>query len=154
MALITFGLLAATAHAQAPGPSTEAAPAATAGSATLLPPTGVSGKYKDYLMKRYANDAGGQAIIRHFSRRQTGGELWLGLGAATIGTLATQTGTTTTSSGTTTFTVTPLGYGILVGLFGGVGVGKLVRFSNARLYETLLAYDQKQANLPARTANR
>jgi hypothetical protein len=152
VALITFGLFAITTLAQTPAPTMGAAPATTASSEALKQPAQVSGKYKNYLMQRYASDAGAQAIVEHFSRHQTGGELWLGIGAATIGAIATQTGTTTTSSGTTTFTVTPLGYGILVGLFGGIGVGKLVRFSNAKLYETLLAYEQRQTNFPARAA--
>jgi hypothetical protein len=153
VALVTFGLFAITAQAQTPAPAMGVAPATTASSGALKQPAQVPGKYKNYLMQRYANDTGAQAIVQHFSRHQTGGELWLGIGAATIGAISTQTGTTTTNSGTTTFKVTPLGYGILVGLFGGIGVGKLVRFSNAKLYETLLAYEQRQANFSVRAAN-
>ncbi len=93
------------------------------------------GKYRDYLIKRYPNDKEARAVIHLFSRKQRGGFLWLTAGAATIGLITTQTGTKTNDSGvTTTFEVTPLGYGILVGLFGGVGIGKLARFSDEKLY--------------------
>ena len=153
VALVTFGLFATAVQAQTSAPATGTAPTGTASGTTLLPPTAVAGKYKNYLMLRYASDAGAQTLIQRFSRRQTGGALWLSVGAATIGAIATQTGTTTTSSGTTTFEVTPLGYGILVGLFGGVGVGKLVRFSNDKLYQALLTYEQGQAKFQARAAS-
>jgi len=118
----------------------------------LLRPTEVTGKYKDYLSQRYAGDVAAQEIIKRFSRRQTGGALWLGAGAGAIAAVTSQTGTRTNGLGTTTFTVSPLGYGILVGLFGGVGVGKLVRFSNQRLFEELMLHDQ-QAGSPRRVVS-
>lgn len=125
-------------------------PAATATSdSVLLAPAAYSaGPYKAYLNKRYAQDAEARAVINLFSRKQTGGVLWLTTGTAVIGLIASQTGTKTTASGTTTHTVTPLGYGLLVGLFGGVGVGKLARFSNDKLYKALSEYDESRS-LPA-----
>jgi TM2 domain-containing membrane protein YozV len=155
VALITFGLFSiaaqAQAPAQAPASATSAAPA-VAGSEALKRPAEVFGNYKNYLMQRYASDTEAQAIIKRFARHQTGGGLWLGAGAGAIAFVASQTGTTTTSSGTTTVNVSPLGYGILVGLFGGVGIGKLVRFSNDKLFNALLTHEQ-QSGFPARAAN-
>lgn len=159
LAVASVGIFSVTAQAQTQLPAQPAAPAtATAPTpaltgAGLLRPTEVPGKYKDYLAQRYAGDPAAQAIIKHYSHRQTGGALWLATGVGAISYVASQTGTTTTSSGTTTVNVTPLGYGILVGLFGGVGVGKLVRFSNQRLFEALMAHDQ-QVGLPSRSLTR
>ena len=159
VAALGFSLGAVTAQAQTqlpalpnPAPTTAVAPAPTTGSAALQRPTEVSGKYKNYLLQRYANDTEALAIIKRYSHKQTGGGLWLGIGAGAIAAIASQTGTNTTSSGTTTFTVSPLGYGILVGLFGGVGIGKLVRFNNQKLFEALMAHDQ-QAGFPGRTVS-
>lgn len=126
---------------------------ATAPARPLSTPAQVSGNYGSYLYQRYANDKEARAVVHLFSRKKTGGGLWLGVGAAVIGVIASQTGTTTTSSGTTTFEVTPLGYGLLVGLFGGVGIGKLARFSNEKLYQTLLGYEQ-QKGLPEYVSRR
>ena len=112
-------------------------------AAPLLRASEVSGQtYKTYLSQRYAADKEARAAIHLFARKQTGGLLWLLSGAAAIGFVASQTGTTTNSSGTTTVNVSPLGYGILVGLFGGVGLGKTLRFSNNKLFDALLAHDQ------------
>jgi hypothetical protein len=119
----------------------------------LLRPSEVKESYKNYLYQRYANDKEARAAVHLFSRKQVGGGIWLGTGAVVIGFIASQTGTTKSSSGTTTFNVTPLGYGILVGLFGGVGAGKLLRFNNEKLFEALMEYDQ-QGHLPSRVVNR
>jgi hypothetical protein len=119
----------------------------------LLRPSEVKESYKNYLYQRYANDKEARAAVHLFSRKQVGGGIWLGTGAVVIGFIASQTGTTTSSSGTTTFNVTPLGYGVLVGLFGGVGAGKLLRFNNEKLFEALMEYDQ-QGHLPSRVVNR
>lgn len=157
--MASVGIFSVTAQAQTQLPTQPVAPGTVVAtspapaSAGLLRPTEVPGKYKEYLAQRYANDPAAQAIIKRYSHRQTGGALWLGAGVGAISYVASQTGTTTTSSGTTTVNVTPLGYGILVGLFGGVGVGKLVRFSNQRLFEALMTYDQ-QAGTPNRSLTR
>lgn len=147
-AVLSCWALLAQAQAQLPTlplpPTTAPAVAAPVASppAALLPPTGVPGNYKDYLYQRYATDKKACAVIRLFKRRQTGGAVWLSTGVVAISVIASQTGTNTTSSGTTTFTVSPLGYAALVGLFGGVGVGKLGRFSNQKLYQALAEYDR------------
>ncbi|WP_375437991.1 hypothetical protein [uncultured Hymenobacter sp.] len=131
-------------HAQSELPTTPSATPTT--SSTLLTPAlNTGGKYKDYLYKRYSDDKEARAVIHLFARKQTGGVLWLSTGAAFIGFITTQTGTTTDASGTTTVEVTPLGYGMLVGLFGGVGAGKLSRFSNSNLYEALATYEQTRS---------
>ncbi len=134
------GAPAATATPAAGGTTPAAAPAALP---ALLRPNEVKEPYKAYLYQRYANSQEARAAIHLFARKQTGGGLWLGTGAVAIGVIASQTGTKTTSSGTTTVNVTPLGYGVLVGLFGGVGMGKLLRFSNDKLFEALVEYDQR-----------
>ena len=112
-----------------------------------------AGPYKAYLTQRYAQDAEARAVVHLFSRKQNGGGLWLLAGATSIGLIASQTGTKTTDSGTTTFIVTPLGYGLLLGLFGGVGVGKMARFSNKNLYEALAEYERSRS-LPAYVTKR
>ncbi|MCB2377283.1 hypothetical protein LGH70_06795 [Hymenobacter sp. BT635] len=112
----------------------------------LLRPNQLKGeKYKDYLNKRYADDKEARAVIHLFNRKHTGGVLWLLTGAGVVGFITSQTGTKTTSSGTTTVEVTPLGWGIVLGLFGGVGIGKLARFNNEKLYATLADYDASHA---------
>lgn len=121
--------------------------------AALLSPAQVPGNYKTYLYQRYAASKEATATIHLFARKQTGGALWLATGAAVIAFVAGQTGTTSSGSGTTTVDVSPLGYGILLGLFGGVGVGKLARFTNAKLYQTLLMYDQQKV-LPSYVMSR
>ncbi|UOQ71504.1 hypothetical protein [Hymenobacter cellulosilyticus] len=102
-------------------------------------------KYKDYLNKRYADDKEARAVIHLFNRKKTGGIIWLATGVGVIGFVASQTGTKTTNSGTTTVTVTPLGYGLMLGLFGGVGIGKLARFNSEKLYQTLAEYDKSHS---------
>ncbi len=159
-------LAGSAAWAQAPAalpgaPAATVTPAAAATTLSETPatlpalqrPNEVKESYKAYLYQRYAHDKEAKAAIHLFARKQTGGGLWLGTGAVAIAFVASQTGTKTTSSGTTTVNVTPLGYGILVGLFGGVGVGKLLRFSNDKLFETLLEYDQR-GHLPNHVVNR
>lgn len=159
VAVASLGLFSISAQAQGQLPAQPVAPAAAATTAPalagagLLRPSDVPGKYKAYLAQRYASDTEAQTIIRRYTHRQTGGALWLGAGVGAISYVASQTGTTTNSSGTMTVNVTPLGYGILVGLFGGVGVGKLVRFSNGKLFEALMAHDQ-QVGPPSRAASR
>lgn len=152
-----FCSIVAQAQTSAPAlpaaPSAPAAPAPAPAEAGLLRPSEVPGKYKIYLEQRYAGDVGAQELIKHYSHRQTGGALWLAAGVGAISFVASQTGTTTSNSGTTTFKVSPLGYGILLGLFGGVGVGKLTRFSNEKLFDALLVHDQ-QAGLPGRAVSR
>jgi hypothetical protein len=151
-----FLALSGAAHAQTPTttPEAPATPAATPGptttpatSAALLKPDQVKGEpYKTYLYKRFAGDEQATKAIRLFARRQTGGAVWLGTGAGFIGFVASQTGTKTDpSGGTTTLTVTPVGWAVLVGLFGGVGIGKLARFSNENLYKALAEYEQQRA---------
>ena len=142
-------LLAGSAQAQVlPGtpvsPASPTTPAAAPPAASiLLGPTQVPGDYKTYLYQRYASDRRAAAVVRLFARRQTGGAFWLGSGAVFIGTLAAASGTHNSSSGGTyTLTVTPLGYALFIGLFGGVGIGKLSRFSSDKLFRTLRQYDQ------------
>ena len=154
--VISFGLFTATAQAQTQLPERPAAPVAAApalAGAGLLRPSEVPGKYKAYLAQRYAGDEVAQDLIKRYSHRQTGGALWLATGVGAISFVASQTGTKTSGSGTTTFKVSPLGYGILLGLFGGIGVGKLTRFSNEKLFEVLMAHDQ-QAGFPGRAVSR
>ncbi len=145
-----LGTCAVAARAQtAPAVSaqlpTTAEPAASgAAPALLLSPTQVPGKYKTYLYQRYGTSKEASAAVHLFARKQTGGAVWLGAGALIIAFVASQTGTTSNSSGTTTVSVSPLGYGILLGLFGSVGVGKLARFSDQKLYQALLMYDQQK----------
>lgn len=137
---MAFSSLAQTTPPAAP------ATAAPATQAPLLRPNQMKGeKYRDYLNKRYADDKEARAVIHLFGRKNTGGVLWLATGAGFIGFVASQTGTKTTDSGTTTLEVTPLGWGLLLGLFGGVGIGKLARFNSEKLYATLLDYDQSHA---------
>ncbi|RTQ46856.1 hypothetical protein EJV47_21025 [Hymenobacter gummosus] len=143
--------LSGAAYAQTPdapaATPAAAAPAAPAPAAALLKPDQVTGEhYKTYLYKRYAADEQATKAIRLFARRQTGGAVWLGTGAGVIGFVASQTGTKTDpSGGTTTVTVTPVGWAVLLGLFGGVGIGKLARFSNEKLYLALAAYEKDHA---------
>jgi hypothetical protein len=159
VAAASLGLFSVSAQAQSQLPTQPVAPATAVAAAPapagagLLRPTEVSGKYKMYLAQRYASDMEAQAIIKRYSHRQTGGALWLAAGVGAVSYVASQTGTTTTSSGTMTVNVSPLGYGILVGLFGGVGVGKLVRFSNEKLFEALMTHDQ-EAGFPSRAVSR
>ena len=109
----------------------------------LLPPEKVPGKYKTYLYQRYTRDREASAVTHLFGRKQRGGIVWLATGLASITWLASQTGTRTTDDGgTRTVKVSPVGWGMLVGLFGGVGLGKIARFSNARLYKLMLEHER------------
>lgn len=120
--------------------------AQTAPAEPLLKPQEVTDNYKKYLYKRYAGNEQATQVINLFAKRQTGGALWVGSGVAVIGLVASQTGSKSDGNGgTTTFTVTPLGWGVLLGLFGGVGIGKLARFSNEKLYQAFVEYDKNQA---------
>lgn len=154
--LLQMMTMAVQAQAVAPAPpsvtpmtGTEVKVASTA----LLPPAQVNGNYKDYLKQRYANDRYAQAAIHMFAQRQTGGALWLASGVAAITFVVSKTGTTTDKSGTTTVTVSPIGYGLLLGLFGGVGIGKLARFGNEKLYKAMGYYDQN-SSFPSFVASR
>lgn len=144
-ALVCMASAASFAQTSAPASSAELPPAATTPLLSAAQHTG--GSYKGYLYQRYATDQRARAVVHLFGRKQTGGIIWLSSGAAAITFVSSQTGTKTTDSGTTTLTVTPLGYLVLVGLFGGVGTGKLARFSNAKLYQTLAEYE-KSRTLP------
>lgn len=143
--------------AQAQTTPTVGSPIASAVAPTapvsLLTPERAPSDYKRYLNERYANDKEARAAIHLFSRKKTGGGLWLGTGAAFIAFVASQTGSRPSDGGTLTVTVSPLGYGLLVGLFGGVGVGKLAQFSNQKLYQMLLDYD-KEHNFPQYVTSR
>ena len=123
--------------------------AVVAPAAVVLPPlqspAQTPGKYRDYLMQRYANDREASAAVHMFGRKQTGGALWLGGGAAFLGFAASQTGTTRSNSGTTTFTISPFGYLVLIGLPAGIAIGKFSRFNNNKLYQVLRDYDQTHA---------
>ncbi len=80
-----------------------------------------------------------------FKRKQRGGWLWMGTMGGLMGFLAAKSGTRTTSAGnTTTLQVTPLGWGVQVGLFAGVGGRKLIRFNNQELFKALAAHDDKR----------
>ncbi|NVO86147.1 hypothetical protein [Hymenobacter terrestris] len=148
LTLSLLGGLSFTSLAQTMPPA--AAPAAEAVSTPLLKPGLVKDQsYKKYLYQRYVGNEQATRVIRLFARRQTGGKLWLGTGALAIGFVASQTGTKTSSNGgTTTTTVTPLGYGLMLGLFGGVGISKLARYSNEKLYQELSNYDRDHAFSP------
>lgn len=125
-----------------PEPAVAIVPAPTA-VAELMPPTQVKTKYKDYLTQRYAGDKEALATIHMFGRKQTGGALWLGGGAAFLAYITSQTGTKETSGGgTTTVTVSPLGYVIFTALPAGIAIGKFSRFSNTELYKVLQGYDK------------
>lgn len=110
--------------------------------ASLLPPTQLRGsKYSAYLIQRYTTDKKARAILHLFTRKQRGGSVWLATGTMTTAIIAWKANASIDDRGTTTLTVTPLGYGLLVGLFGGVGIGKLARFNNANLYRALSAHE-------------
>ncbi|MBD2716275.1 hypothetical protein KBK19_14645 [Microvirga sp. STR05] len=148
LTLSLFSGLSLTSLAQTTPPA--AAPATTTEATPLLKPGLTKNQpYKKYLYQRYAGDEQATRVIRLFARRQTGGKLWLGTGAVVIGFVASQTGTKTSSNGgTTTTTVTPLGYGLMLGLFGGVSISKLARYSNEKLYQELSGYDRDHAFSP------
>jgi hypothetical protein len=152
--LMALPAAATSAHAQSSA-TTPPAPAPAAAEMTdprvgpLLPPSQraatIYTSYKAYLAARYANDREARAAIHMFGRKQTGGLIWLLGGGGLLGYLSSQTGTTKTSSGTRTFTISPVGYGIFIGLVGGISVGKFARFSNTRLYNALKEYDQNRS---------
>ncbi|RZK97518.1 MAG: hypothetical protein EOO62_27885 [Hymenobacter sp.] len=120
-----------------------AAPAAPAPMERLLPPGQVKEKYKDYLYQRYASDRKALAAVQLFRKRQTGGAIFMAVGGALLGTLIGVQGTHSSSNGgQVTVTVSPLAYIIYPGPFIGVGIGKLSRFSDRRLYEALDGYDR------------
>lgn len=98
--VLSFTALAQTAPTPAtPATSTTPAPSATpavqaaptppvaqptaavttaSASSVLLSPQLVQGNYKDYLMKRYADNKEARAVVHMFGRKQVGGGLWLG----------------------------------------------------------------------------
>lgn len=120
--------------------------AQTAPAGPLLKPKEVTENYKKYLYRRYAGNEQATEVIRLFAKHQTGGALWVGTGAVVTGFIASQTGSKSDGTGgTTTVTVTPLGWGLVLGLFGGVGISKLARFSNEKLYLAFVEYDKNQA---------
>lgn len=64
---------------------------------------------------------------------------------ALMGFLNANSGTKTNADGSsTTITVTPIGWGVQLGLFAGVGLRKEIRFSNEQLYRTLATHDKGQ----------
>ncbi|MGI4833126.1 MAG: hypothetical protein ACRYFK_06650 [Janthinobacterium lividum] len=131
-----------TALAQATLPAAPAAlPAAPAAPSSLLPPGQMQEKYKAYLYQHYAADRKALAVVRLFARRQTGGAIFLAVGASLLSTLAAVSGTHDSGTGQVTVQVSPLAYVLYPGPFVGVGIGKLSRFSNRRLYEALDSYD-------------
>lgn len=101
----------------------------------------VSGNYKTYLKKRYANDKEAQAAIHLYARKSTSGLFWLLGGGAFVGFIASQTGTTVSSSGTRTTEVTPLGYAIAGGVPAIIAIVRVSRFGNESLYKVLAEYD-------------
>ena len=111
----------------------------------LLSPQLVQGNYKDYLMKRYADDKEARAVVHMFGRKQTGGALWLGGGAAFMAFLTSQTGTTTSGTGTRTLTISPLGYVVFIGLPAVLGINKLSRFGKGSLFKLFTEYDKTHA---------
>lgn len=162
--VLSFTALAQTAPTPAtPATSTTPAPSATpavqaaptppvaqptaavttaSASSVLLSPQLVQGNYKDYLMKRYADNKEARAVVHMFGRKQVGGGLWLGGGAAFMAFLTSQTGTTSTSTGTRTLTISPLGYVIFIGLPAVLGINKLSRFGKGSLFKVFTDYDQ------------
>lgn len=137
--------LAQTALPAAPVAPTAApaAPAPALAPERLLPPSQVKEKYKDYLYQRYAADRKALAAVRLFRKRQAGGAIFMGVGGALLGTLIGVQGKHDTGNGgQLTVTVSPLAYIIYPGPFIGVGIGKLSRFSDRRLYEALDGYDR------------
>ncbi len=59
--------------------------------------------------------------------------------------LISKSGTHTNADGSTsTLTITPIGWGVQLGLFAGVGMRKEIRFSNHQLYEALKAHDERR----------
>jgi hypothetical protein len=145
--IIGIAPLAVLAQTAPASPSAVSTPAtAVLAETPLLKPDQVKGeKYKAYLYKRYATDKEARAAIHLFARKQTGGALWLTTGAAFISYITAISGTTRTESGTRTVTITPLGYVAFTGLFGGVGIGKLARFNNGKLYEALLDFEKTRS---------
>lgn len=124
----------------APAPQS---PATDPSYGVLLSPKLGPSNYKDYLLKRYADDKEARAVIHMFGRKQLGGALWLGGGAAFNAFLATQTGTTTTSNGgSRTLTISPVGYVVFIGLPAILGINKLTRFSKGSLFNVLTDYEK------------
>lgn len=148
LVMLSFTALAQT----TPAPATPEAPTATPAPAatSVVPSAGVllspklgPSNYKDYLLKRYADDKEARAVVHMFGRKQLGGGLWLGGGAAFNAFLATQTGTTTTSSGgSRTLTISPVGYVVFIGLPAILGINKLTRFSKGSLFNVLTDYEK------------
>lgn len=123
----------------------------------LLPPAQVPGPYRAYLTEHYAADARALAVVRLFERRQRGGRIWAAAGAA-AGVGGLLLGNRTYSlAGNTTVTLQASTAALLVAALAGpplaVGVSKLARFNNARLYAALQAYDEGQP-LPKYVARR
>ena len=157
--VLSFTTLAQTTPTPAPPitpttPAAEATPAPAttppaAATATIAPATSLllspqlgPSNYKEYLLKRYADDKEARAVVHMFGRKQLGGGLWLGGGAAFMAFISTQTGTTTTSSGTRTLTISPFGYVVFIGLPAILGINKLTRFSKGSLFKVLADYDK------------
>lgn len=140
-ALFTTG--ASLAQTALPAPPYAPAGPVAAPASQLLPPSQVQENYKDYLYQRYAADRKALAAVRLFRKRQTGGAIFLAVGGAMVGTLVGISGTHNTgNNGQVTVTVSPLAYVLYPGPFVGVGIGKLSRFSDRRLYEALDGYDR------------
>jgi len=153
--LVLLLLLAGRAFGQTLPPL--AGPTAAAPATPLLPPTEVSGPYRDYLSARYAADARALAVVRLFERRQRGGCLWAA-GGAVGGAGGLLLGNRTYSlSNSSTLTLQASTVALLVVALAApplaVGVGKLARFSNGRLYAALRAYEAGQP-LPKYVARR
>jgi len=136
----------------------QAAPTLAGRPATpLLPPTEVSGPYRDYLSARYAADERALAVMRLFERRQRGGCLWLAGGAVGgVGGLLLGSRTYRLSD-SSTITLQASTVALLVATLAApplaVGAGKLARFSNGRLYAALRTYEAGQP-LPKYVARR
>ena len=145
--VMSLTVIAQTTPAPSTTPAGPVAPTpATVGAAAaaniLLRPELVQGSYKDYLTKRYAADREACAVVHMFGRKQVGGALWLGGGAAFASFLISQTGTTSTGTGTRTLKVSPLGYVIFIGLPAVLGINKLSRFGKGALFKVLTEYDK------------
>ena len=124
-------------------PISSGGPGGVACLRALSTPSQVKEKYKDYLYQQYAATRKALAAVRLFRKRQTGGAIFMAVGGALLGTLIGVQGTHNSSSGgQVTVTVSPLAYVLYPGPFIGMGIGKLSRFSDRRLYEALDGYDR------------
>ena len=83
-----------------------------------------------------------QAIHQLFSKHRTGGVIWSAIGAAFTVRIITVASTNNSDAASGTVAGTAVGVGVFGGVPAGIGVGKLLRFSNMRETEAVTACEQ------------